>query len=121
MPWSRASKDYGLLRERRDTVVLQMANPDVTDETLRLLAGMDRLKELDLANTAITDAGLAALAALPALERLRLAGTTIGDPGFDAHLAPKASLRQLDLRGTGVSAERVAQWRQAAPGRRAMR
>ncbi len=117
--WDRTSYDF--LRNENDLVVLQMANADVSDATVRLLAGMSQLQELDLDNTAITDASLAALAGLPALEILRLKNTKISDQGFREHLAKSPTLRQLDLSGTGVSAESVAAWRKDKPGRGAMR
>jgi hypothetical protein len=117
--WDRT--DYGVLRSLTDVVVLQMANADVTDDTLRLLDGFDRLRELDLNGTQVTDAGLAVLAGLPTLERLRLASTPITDAGFRQHLAPVARLVELDLRGTQVAKDTVAAWRSAQRGRRALR
>lgn len=117
--WDR--EDYGVLRERPDTVVLQMANLDVTDETLSLVAGLKDLRELDLSNTQVTDAGLARLAGLPRLERLRLANTAVTDAGLQSHLAAYPALRELDLRGTQVSKESIAAWRGAQPDRRALR
>jgi hypothetical protein len=117
--WDR--KDYGLLGSKRDVAVLQMANPDVTDQTLERLRGMDRLEELDLNNTQVTDAGLRILKELPARVRLRLKNTRITDQGFRESLADKATLKQLDLSGTAVGAEAVDAWRKAGPGRRALR
>src|SRR5262249_39017674 len=66
--WDR--KDYAILDSARDVSVLQMANGDVTDQTLEHLRGMDSLKELDLNNTQVTDAGLKILKDLPALSAL---------------------------------------------------
>ena len=103
--WDR--KDYTLLGSKHDVVVLQMANPDVTDQTLELLKGMTALKELDLNNTQVTDAGLKILKDLPALKALRLKNTKITDQGFQDALAEKDSLMQLDLTGTQVSRETV--------------
>lgn len=117
--WNR--HDYRLLEGATDVVVLQMANPDVTDETLALLAGMDRLRELDLNDSGVTDAGLARLAASTRLERLRIANTGITDAGFRAFLMPHPGLLELDLRGTSVSAETLSEWRKAKPGRRGLR
>jgi hypothetical protein len=117
--WDR--KDYALLRSRRDVVVLQMANPDVTDETLELLKGMNDLKELDLDNTRVTDTGLKVLKELPALSTLRLENTQVTDQGFKESLAAKESLQRLDLRGTRVSQETAQTWRQAKSGRQVMR
>ena len=110
-----------MLRARTDVVVLQMANADVTDETLQLLIEMTQLRELDLNNSQVSDAGLAALARLPALERLRLANTRITNEGFNEYLATSSTLVELDLRGTSVAKESVTRWRKAQPGRRALR
>jgi hypothetical protein len=117
--WDR--KDYALLGSKSDVVVLQMANPDVTDQTLEKLKGMNSLKDLDLDNTQVTDAGLKILKELPALASLRLKNTRITDQGFQEALAGKDSLMQLDLTGTGVNRETVKAWREAKSGRRAMR
>jgi Leucine-rich repeat (LRR) protein len=116
--WDR--KDYSELTKRPDVVVLQMANPDVTDATLAYLKGLDRLKELDLNDTKITDEGLKILKDLPALATLRLKNTKITNAGFRDALAGKESLRQLDLTGTAVDRETVEAWKKAKPGRRAM-
>jgi hypothetical protein len=114
--WDR--HDYSVLRARPQTVVLQMANPDVTDETLDFLKGMTQLRELDLSGSQIDDDGLRRLASLTALRSLRLMDTKITDKGFQDWLAPRESLRQLDLRGTQVSRETGRAWRAARPGRR---
>jgi hypothetical protein len=117
--WDRS--DYSVLRLKPDVVVLQMANPDVSDGTLALLAGMSRLKELDLNGSAVTDAGLKVLRGLPSLESLRLRDTKVSDAGFHESLSPIETLKQLDLRGTAVTREAVQAWKDAKPGRRAMK
>ena len=117
--WDR--QDYSLLRGLTDVVVLQMANRDVTDDTLRRLGDLAQLRELDLNDTQVTDTGLPLLAKLPALKTLRLANTRITDAGFRAHLAPNTKLVELDLRGTQVGKETVGAWRRAQAGRRALR
>jgi hypothetical protein len=116
--WDR--KDYSLLKLNPDVVVLQMANPDVTDQTIEALRGMKELQELDLNGTQITDAGLNVLKDLPALSALRLARTNITDQGFHDTLFSKESLMKLDLSGTRVGRDTVSAWRDAKPGRRAI-
>ena len=113
--WDR--NDYSVLRFEPDVVLLQMANPDVTDETLESLSGMRALQELDLNGTQVTDAGLKILKELPSLVRLRLARTKITDQGFHDVLSPKDSIMQLDLSGTPVSRETTKAWRDAKSGR----
>jgi hypothetical protein len=119
--WDRGTADYVVLKSRPEVIVLQMANPDVTDQTIEYLVGHRRLRELDLNDTQVTDKGLAVLAALPALEILRLKRTKITDDGFKKELASKESLRQLDVRNTAVSAESARLWREAKKDRRILR
>ena len=116
--WDR--KDYSILKLKPDVVVLQMANPDVTDNSLESLQAMKTLQELDLSGTQVTDAGLKILESLPALSKLRLARTKITDQGFHSTLFAKDSLMQLDLSGTQVGRETVQAWRNARPGRKAL-
>jgi hypothetical protein len=117
--WDR--KDYSVLRlEPQKIALLQMANPDVTDETLESLKEMKALQELDLNNTQVTDEGLKILNGLPSLTRLRLAHTKISDQGFHDLLSAKESLMQLDLSGTPVSRETAKAWRDAKSGRRVL-
>ncbi len=67
--------DYAALLWRPDTAVLQMANEDVTDRTLEYLKDMNQLHSLDVSGAQITDEGLRILAELPRLRELRLART----------------------------------------------
>jgi hypothetical protein len=110
--------DYSSLVGRPDIVVLQMANPDVTDQTLDYLAGMDRLRKLDISNSQITDDGLKLVAGLPHLQELYLARTKITDDGFQKYLAPKESLVHLDLTGTPIKGKTKRDWKKAKPGER---
>lgn len=107
--WDR--DDYSFLKKRRDIVVLQMANADVTDEVVAQLAGSMMIKELDLNDTAITDQSLPILAAIPNLHTLRLRGTKITDEGFREHLFKKESLKSLDLRETEVASKTAREWK----------
>jgi hypothetical protein len=113
--WDRT--DYALLEQLPDTVVLQMANPDVTDETLKHLRGMSRLRELDLNDTQVTDAGLKLIAQLPQLQRLRLRTTRITDTGFRESLMPLDLLRNVDVTGTAVKGSTLREWKRAQTGR----
>jgi hypothetical protein len=110
--------DYASLQAKRDLAVLQMANAEVGDDTLKYLRGMDKLYSLDLNDTGVTDAGMATLADLPSLRELRLARTEITDEGFKAHLAQKESLLKLDLTGTPVTGKTKRAWKNARPNDR---
>jgi Leucine Rich repeat len=110
--------DYASLRSRPDVAVLQMANPDVDDQTLEHLRGLEHLRSLDLSGTRVTDEGLRVLAGLPRLQELRLARTKITDEGFQEHLGPKESLLKLDLTGTEVKGKTKRDWKKARPAER---
>jgi hypothetical protein len=109
--------DYSFLDGKKRVVVLQMANPDVTNETLKHLEGMNDLEVLDLDKSQVDDDGLATLAALPKLRELRLAKTKVTDEGFSRYLAGKESLLKLDLTGTSVKTKLLRDWKNAKPGR----
>jgi hypothetical protein len=109
--WDRGADDYPLMLSRKNVVVLQMANPDVTDATLSHLEGMNELRELDLDHTQVSDEGLAVLARLPKLRDLRLSGTAISDAGFAKHLADKESLSRIVVTGTKISTKTLRKWK----------
>ncbi len=109
--WDR--NDYGVLATKPDVVVLQMANPDVTDDTLSHLKTLSKLQEIDLNNSQITDAGLEILASLPNLQVLRLRKTKVTDDGFRKHLQELKTLRELDARDTAIVAKSLREWKNA--------
>lgn len=118
--WER--QDYaGALRAYANASVVQMANADVNDATLAPLANMPNLRELDLSHSGVTDAGLQTVAQLKKLEILRLSHTGVTDAGLNQYVVPLETLKQLDVRSTAVSAEALAAWRAARPGRRGLR
>ena len=102
--WDR--DDYGAVLSRyNDVAVLEMGNPDVTDETLKLLVDLPKLKELTLSDTPITDAGLVTLAKLPTLESLRLQRTKITKEGVTTLLTnPPPKLIEIDVSGNSIPA-----------------
>jgi Leucine Rich repeat len=111
--------DYNIIRRYPDVAVLQMANNDVTDDTLQLLEGCDKLETLDLNDTAITDKGLAVLAKLPALKELRLARTPITEEGVATYIFPLQTLEHLDLTGVkGIPGKKKREWVAAKPDRK---
>ena len=116
--WDRSG--YDVLATKTDTVVLQMANADVTDETLRFLLPMSQLRELDINDSQVSDAGLGTIAELKSLRTLKLRATPITDQGFRDTLLHLPNLQQLDVRQTGILPETIAEWKQAQPGRRAL-
>jgi hypothetical protein len=117
--WNRS--DYSALAAHKDAVVLQMANPDVDDATLEIVARLTSLRDLDLANTKVCDAGLAKLAGLARLKTLRLRGTAVGDAALDGALTALPELSLIDARQTRVTPEGAARWKQSRAGRRIQR
>jgi len=79
----------------------------LTDEGVRHLARLPRLRHLDLRGTGVTDGGLRVLRELPALESVVLAQTRITDAGA-AHLAGCPALRSVDLSWTRTGDGAVA-------------
>ncbi|MFK7820545.1 MAG: hypothetical protein AB8G99_17630 [Planctomycetaceae bacterium] len=114
-------ESYRFLVQKPDTFLLQMGNPDVTDQTLELVEEMASREELDLNDSAVTDEGLAHLSELRKLRILRLRGTKITDEGFRTHLFPVESLKRIDVRNTRLSEAAVNEWKAASSGRRANR
>lgn len=113
-------KDYSVLAQMPDVIVLQMANTDVTDQTLSFLQKMTQLRELDLAGTQLTDAGLKSLSGLTSLEKLILSRTRVTDAGLAPLLEKLPALKQLDVRETGVRPAVLRSWLKAQAGRRAL-
>jgi hypothetical protein len=117
--WDR--KDYSALRAYPGVVKLEMANTDVTDQTLEFIKDCKEIRELDLSRTQVGDDGLAVVAGLPKLEVLHMRGTKVTDTGFRKYLEPLAALKQIDFRDTGVTLDTQKEWKQGHPGRRFLR
>tara|TARA_R110002049_G_scaffold27321_2_gene94006 strand:+ start:74159 stop:74755 length:597 start_codon:yes stop_codon:yes gene_type:complete len=114
-------KDYRVLEAFPETIVLQMANADVDDQTLIYLKGMANLRELDLNDTRVTDAGLKHLSRLSGLRSLKLRATGITDDGFAQWITPMSGLKRLDLRETTISLDAVKDWKAQSGDRRVLR
>jgi hypothetical protein len=112
--------DYSTLRDKPYLEVLQMANENVTDQTLDYLKGLKLLRELDLSNTRITDDGLQVLKELPKLKILRLNGTKVTDEGLRRNIFPIETLMELSLLRTKVTQKTCNEWRDAKQGRKVM-
>jgi hypothetical protein len=116
--WQPKDMDYSVLRARPETVVLQMANEDVTDRTLENLHGLKKLRVLDLSNTQVTDEGLKALKEFPSLQVLRLNRTKITDEGVRQSIFPIESLTELNVSHTQVTKKTRDEWKAARKGRK---
>ena len=73
---------------------LDLANTEVTDRGISVLAGFDHLERISLKDTALSDPGARVLAGLPALEVVNLFGTQLGDAGL-LELARSSSIRRI--------------------------
>jgi hypothetical protein len=114
--WDR--KDYSFLPQKSDAVRLQMANADVTDATIELLADFKKLQYLDVADSKVTDRGLEQIAKLPALETLYLTNTKVTAGGVEKYLTKHPTLKVIWLRGTGVTKEAAEIVKAGKQGRR---
>ena len=113
--------DYDRLKDYEEADVLQMANADVTDETLKKLANFKMLKELDLNDTQVGDAGLAILKSCASLTKLRLANTKITDAGFRESVMPRDWIMEVDVTGTPVESKTLRLWKLERDGRKAVK
>jgi hypothetical protein len=66
----------------------------VNDDTLKLLAGQDKLRTLELSGTVVTSAGLVHLKDLKSLEVLNICLTACSDAGFE-HLAGLTKMKRM--------------------------
>lgn len=104
------------LAEAAPTIVdLNLANAALDDAALAALGALPEVTHLRLARNRLSDQSLAVLAALPKLRHLNLYGNAlVTDAGVET-LASSASLRELFLWQTGVSADGVARLREQRP------
>jgi serine/threonine protein kinase len=86
--------------------LLDLTDTQVTSVTVKLIASIKRLQQLNLARTAITDRGLGELAQLPELISVDLSGTSITDAGIN-HLTGCSKLQVLELNKTRATNESV--------------
>ncbi|MEX0642971.1 MAG: hypothetical protein WD468_09740 [Pirellulales bacterium] len=93
---------------------LDLSHSPVTDEGLRGILHLRRLRSLGLKNTVVTDQGLIHLVELPNLKDLRLAYTNVSDVGLE-QLHQLSSLESVSLRGTNVTAKGVSALAMALP------
>ncbi len=96
---------------------LQLQGNDFTDQGLKQIAGMTRLRSLWIGNGTgrITDAGLRSLRGLVNLQELELQNCPITDQGL-RHLSGLNKLRELYVNGTQTTDDGRAQLEAAIPG-----
>jgi hypothetical protein len=104
--------DVAVLVQRKDWRRLQFESSGVTNESLRLVAGLPQLAHFEVVGERITDAGIKLLAASQSLEFLDLRFCpSLGDEAVDA-LAEMPKLRTVRLHDqnkiTAASVKRLA-------------
>ena len=92
----------------------------ITDQGLRQLRGLHKLKSLHLDDNGISDAGLPALAGLTGLEKLYLDQNPVTDKGLE-QLRKLTHLKRLGLCLTKVSGAGVRKLQAALPKCRIVR
>lgn len=98
-----------------DLTSLHILNcPNVTDEGLKRIEPLSKLRRLDLGGSGITDRGLTRLSNLKELRELSLRRTAITDDGL-SHLGDLVSLEWLSLSGTSVTNDAIKALRGRLP------
>jgi hypothetical protein len=99
--WKGTEKDLGVLKWLSDVEQVTLAGPQVTDDWIPYLRGMQRLFILKVSGARISDAGLIGLRDLPA-EKILLQYVPVGDLGA-ANLAKARSVRSVRVYGTRIT------------------
>ncbi len=97
--------DAGLehLRNMTELRMLVLWNNPISGAGLKYLRRLKKLRHLDLNNTAVTEEQLANLRELTGLERIDLANNPQLTGSFLEHVADLPNLKELVLRGSGIT------------------
>ena len=88
--------------DTRITIAFHLSDKEITDDTIKILAGAGNVYSVNLRGTKVTDAGMAHLAGLSDLVRLHLEKTAVTDAGL-AQLKGLQKLEYLNVYGTAVT------------------
>ncbi|HIA53654.1 MAG TPA: hypothetical protein EYN91_16430 [Candidatus Melainabacteria bacterium] len=91
---------------QKDLVLLNLQGIDLTDEGVKHLSVLKKLRKLSICDTLVTAKGLSVLRNLPQLENLNLARLTLGE-AVDAPLQSLKNLTVLELTGTQLTDKAV--------------
>jgi len=94
---------------------LHLTDTKVTGEALHWLPPMPNLQTLKLNRLAFGDDAVGDLALFPAVRHLELDGTALSDVGLSKLLAQNTALKRIEIRGTSVTPDAVAQFRNTYP------
>lgn len=95
-------RELELIGQLHNLSFLRIQQGDFSDDDLRSLSGLPRLRELTLRHCPISGAGLRYIPAEVPLERLSLSFSPIDDEGLK-HVARWKSLERLELKGTQIT------------------
>jgi hypothetical protein len=103
--------DDGLkhLKDLTDLRILILWGNPISGNGLKHLRGLTKLQYLDLASTQVTDAGLDDLRNLTGLERIDLPNNPQLTGSFLPHVADLPNLKDLVLRGSGITDSALSQ------------
>ena len=107
------AEDLKVLQKLPDLVSLTLP-PDVTDDGLKAISSLTKLRDLSFASERVTDDGLRHLAGLTELESLSIHQAPVTDRGLK-HLAGLRKLTSVDLTGSKVTDEGVRELQAALP------
>ena len=104
-----------LLPLKKQLVSLKAGSTNITDESLKTIAGFKNLISVQLNNTRITDKGIAQLQLLLHLQSLNLVNTDVSVSGVSA-LKGLKKLRNLYVYKTKVTGAHYAELKKSFPG-----
>jgi len=103
---STSVTDVSFVAQLHELVALKLSHSPITDEGLRALPGLQKLRSLDVSGTRITDEGLAYVGKIENLEVLKANGTAITNAGL-RHLQNLKKPHVFEAAGTGVTDEAI--------------
>jgi internalin A len=106
--------DDGLQHFQNSDLEVLWLGPRITDNGMKTVGTMRRLKHLDVCAHLVTDEGVRELATLPDLEVLWLTRCRVSDDIIPL-LADRKNLRELNVRHTEVTEQGIERLRQALP------
>jgi hypothetical protein len=113
--WHGQPKDLARLRWLPDLGDVIFQGPQVTNDWLQYLAGMEGLSTVTIKRANITDEGLKSLAGLKNVQLLSLLYVPITDRSFD-FLRDIAGVSKMRIYGTGMTRPTAAKLREAMAG-----
>lgn len=115
-----ASRDLTDLARFRDVVYIDVSGTSIDEECIRNISRVKTLQTLDCTGCGIGDEAVRAMHEMNQLQDLYVANVPLTDRSIET-FAVLPSLKNLDLRGTQISEEGIAQLLRANPGLKVQR